>query len=231
VASTRIGYIQSINVFALMQTADASDAVVHIARGVGEFIVPGAVLAAIDSPDPLPAELAQEVESAFNIHRFRTIEQDVGFGIRQIVDVALRALSPSVNDTTTGILCVDYLSAILAHVADRHFPPREHYCAGRLRVITTEMTFERLLSDTFDQIRSNACGNLAMLVRILAALRAVGSATHDARRRLALIDYVGRMHEARDTLVSAHERAHYDETLGDTRLALVPSPQATDHRA
>jgi uncharacterized membrane protein len=219
VTSGRVGYIQSIDVTALIRLAHANDAAVHIERGVGEFVVRGATLATMNSRAALPESFPDEVEATFNIYRFRTIEQDVGFGIRQIVDIALRALSPSVNDTTTGVMCVDYLSAILAHLADRDFPAREHYCEGVLRVITTEQTFESLLSDAFDQIRGSARGNLSALARILEALRAVSAATRDAQRRNALADYASCMQEMRDSLLSAHERAQYDEILGNTPLA------------
>lgn len=227
--SARIGYIQSINVSALTRIADKDEAVIYIKRGVGEFVVRGAALASMSSRGSLPEDMADDVEAAFNIHRFRTIEQDVGFGIRQIVDIALRALSPSVNDTTTGVMCVDYLSAILAHLADRTFPARERYCEGQLRVVTTEQTFESLLSDAFDQIRSSARGNFSVLARILEALRAMAIATRDAQRRRALFDYISCMQEMRDSLLSAHDRAQYDEGLGKTRLALAP--QADDIRS
>jgi uncharacterized membrane protein len=220
VASTRVGYIQSFDISTLTRIAQTSQTVVRIERVVGDFVVRGATLASIDSPDPSHEALADKVEAAFNIFRFRTIEQDAGFGILQIVDIALRALSPSVNDTTTGVMCVDYLSAILAHLADRTFPPRERYCDGKLTVITKEQTYESLLSDAFDQIRNSARGNVSVLVRMLDALKAAGSATHDVQRRKALINYVGCMEEMRESLHSAHERAYYERILISTRLAL-----------
>lgn len=230
VASTRIGYIQSFDVSTLARIAHANDTVVRVERGVGDFVVRGAMLASMASRDSLPEDLAGKVEAAFNIYRFRTIEQDAGFGIRQIVDVALRALSPSVNDTTTGVMCVDYLSAILAHLADRAFPPCERYCEGKLRVVTTEQTYESLLSDAFDQIRSSARGNVSVLVRMLEAVKTAGAATRDVQRRKTLIDYVASMEEMRDSLSSARERAYYEQTLISTRLALSPDREMSTTR-
>jgi len=49
------------------------------------------------------------------------VEQDPAFGIRQLVDVALKALSPGINDTSTAAMCVDYLAAILARLAPGNF--------------------------------------------------------------------------------------------------------------
>lgn len=231
VVSMRIGYIQTIDVDALIRIAHENDAVVHIDRAVGEFVVQGAALASVNSLEPLPAESAQDLEAAFIVHRFRTIEQDARFGIRQIVDIALRALSPSVNDTTTAVMCVDYLSAIIAQLATRAFPASERCHEGTLRLITVEQTFDGLLADAFDQILGSARGNLAVLTRILAALRAAGGQDCDQQRRRALVDYVSRMQEMRDSLPVEHERAQYESVLADTRLALTASPGVIDSAA
>ena len=225
VESGHVGYIQTIDVAALMRIADENDAVVYIDRVVGEFVVRGAALASVHSPRPLPEKSIHDLEAAFIVHRFRTIEQDARFGIRQIVDIALRALSPSVNDTTTGVMCVDYLSAILAHLADRTFPARERWHEGRLRVVTVEQTFEGLLADAFDQILGNARGNFTVLTRILVALRAAGERTSDPQRRRALVDYISRMQDIHGSLPLAHERAQYEEMLAGARLALAPRRQ------
>ena len=67
-------------------------------------------------------EIVAALQAAYHIDRHRTVEQDPAFGIRQIVDMALRALSPGINDTTTAVMCVDYLTAILARLASRRIP-------------------------------------------------------------------------------------------------------------
>ena len=72
--------------------------------------------------------------AAYNISSHRTVDQDPAFGIRQIVDMALKALSPGVNDTSTAVMCVDYLTAILARLAARKFPALHRYEGDELRV-------------------------------------------------------------------------------------------------
>jgi uncharacterized membrane protein len=220
VVSRRIGYIQSTDVSALLRLAHVHDLVIRVERGVGEFVVKGAMLATVAAREGLPGELADDIEAAFNIFRFRTIEQDPGFGIRQIVDIALRALSPSVNDTTTGVMCVDYLSAILAHLVNREFPACARCCENTLRVVSREPTFEGLLTDAFDQIRGSAHGNVSVLVRMLEALRAVAAVTHRPRLRKALAGYLPRVQEMRASLASEHERARFEEALAGARSAL-----------
>lgn len=216
------GYIQSIDVDALLDLAEEHDAIVRAERGVGDFVVRGARLASVISPQPLPERLEGRVAAAFNIFRFRTIEQDVGLGIRQIADIALRALSPGVNDTTTAVVCVDYLSAILAHAITRDTPPGQHSCGGILRVTTVERTFRDLLGNAFDEIGSSAQANYPVLARMLEALQTVGAATRDVERRRLVADYVSGMREMRDGIVSPRDRARYDAILDETRSALAP---------
>lgn len=69
------------------------------------------------------------------------MEQDPAFGIREIVDVALKALSPGVNDISTAVMCVDYLAMILARLAPRKFPPSHRYIGEKLRVIVIAPSF------------------------------------------------------------------------------------------
>jgi uncharacterized membrane protein len=221
VHATRIGYIQSIDIAAVVGTAEKHDVVVRLQRGVGEFVAKGATIATIDGREPLPKAVVEELARTFNIYRFRTVEQDPAFGIRQIVDIALRALSPSVNDTTTAAMCVDYLSAILVHVVNRDFPPREHDCEGTTRVISVEQTFDGLLAHAFDQVRSNARGDLSILLHILEALGRVGAMARDQARRHSLLEYVASLEEPRESLVSAYERTRFDETMRRVRLTLA----------
>jgi uncharacterized membrane protein len=77
-------------------------------RGIGEFVVEGTPLMSVAGPGP-DEETAAELNAVYVISRQRTVQQDAGFGIRQIVDIAMKALSPGINDTTTAVMCVDYL--------------------------------------------------------------------------------------------------------------------------
>jgi uncharacterized membrane protein len=220
VTATRIGYIQSIDVETAIRVAAKHDAIVRLERSVGEFVVDGTELASITSPEPMPDDAIDGLAKVFNIYRFRTVDQDPGFGIRQIVDIALRALSPSVNDTTTAVMCVDYLSAILAHVVNRSFPPREHHHEGVLRVISVEQTFAGLLGGAFDQIRSCARGNLPIIVRMLEAVQRLAARVRDDQRRESLAQYLNCMMELRDSLESVYEQEQFDATLRGTRDVL-----------
>jgi uncharacterized membrane protein len=149
------------------------------------------------------------------------MEQDAAFGIRQIVDVALKALSPGINDTTTAVMCVDYLSAILARLAPRQVPSSRRYEEGELRVMAIGPTFASLLAEGFDQIRGSAKGNLAIMSRMLDSLQTLAGLTASAPRRRALREQVECIAElAGRTVESAHDRARIDTQLARVREAV-----------
>lgn len=222
------GYIQRVNNEALMRLARDRKTIVRMEHGVGEFVVQNTTLALLALEDPPDQETISALQETFNISRYRTVEQDVAFGIRQIVDVALKALSPSINDTTTAIMCVDYLSTILARLAPRQTPSSHRYEDGELRVIAKGASFESLLAESFDQIRSSAKGDLAIMVRMLEALQTIASLTGNPSRRRALREQVEWIAElAERTIESPHDRARFESRLARVREALetaYPSP-------
>ncbi len=170
-------------------------------------------------------ETIAALQATFSIGRYRTMEQDAAFGIRQIVDVALKALSPGINDTTTAVMCVDYLSAILARLAPRQVPSSRRYEEGELRVMAIGPTFASLLDEAFDQIRGSAKGNLAVISRMLDALQTVAGLTASAPRRRALREQVEWIAElAGRTVESAHDRAGIDTQLARVREAIEAEP-------
>ncbi len=186
VGAPKTGYIESVDEDALLAFARKHGTVVRMERGIGEFVVEGTPLASVAGPGGPDEETVAELTEIYVISRQRTVQQDAGFGIRQIVDVALKALSPGVNDTTTAVMCVDYLGAILARLAVRGIATPYRRDEGELRVIARGPSFESLLAEAFDQIRQNANGNVAVLTRLLQSLETVAGQTANARRRQVL---------------------------------------------
>jgi uncharacterized membrane protein len=137
------------------------------------------------------------------------------------VDIALRALSPSVNDTTTAVMCVDYLTAILARLAERSVPSSHRYEDGELRLIAIGPTFAGLVAASFDQIRVSATGNVGIMLRMLGAIHTIAGLTSSPSRRRALRDQVQWLAElAERSLASPHDRARFESRLADVREAL-----------
>jgi uncharacterized membrane protein len=94
------------------------------------------------------------VQKALYIDNFRTIKQDAAFGIRQIVDIALKAPSPGVVETTTAVICLDHLTVIMARLISRKIPSLYRYEEDELRVIAKVPDFKSLLSESFRARRS-----------------------------------------------------------------------------
>jgi uncharacterized membrane protein len=102
--------------------ARAADAVIVLRFRPGQFVLRGEPLAAIVPPGNARG-LEAAVDRGIRIGRHRTLTQDSEFGIAQVVEIAIRALSPAVNDTFTGVACVDWLADALLTLAER--PPLE----------------------------------------------------------------------------------------------------------
>jgi len=215
------GYIQLVDNEALLRLAREHQTIVRMERGLGEFAVQGTPLVSLALEEPPAKELITNLQAAYGIGRHRTLQQDSAFGIRQIVDMALRALSPGFNDTTTAVMCVDYLTAILARLACRDIPSPYRYGEGELRVITIGPTFAGLVAESFDQIRASASGNVGVLLRMLGALQTIGSLTTDLSRRQVLADEARWISElAERTVESSHDRARFEHRLARVQEAL-----------
>ena len=218
------GYIQSVNSAALVRLARDRNTIVWMDHGIGEFVVQNTPLASFALEAPPDQAMIDALKATFSISRHRTVYQDAAFGIRQIVDIALKALSPGINDTTTAVMCVDYLTAILARIAPRQNPSSHRNEDGELRVIAKGPTFESLLADAFDQLRESANGNLGIMLRMLGALQTIGSLTVDPSRRRVLHEQVEWIAElAARTIESPHDRIYLEHRLGQVREALKTS--------
>ncbi len=219
------GYIQSVNNAALVRLARDRNTIVWMDHGIGEFVVQNTTLASLALEEPPDQATIDALQATFSISRHRTVDQDAAFGIRQIVDIALKALSPGINDTTTAVMCVDYLTAILARIAPRQIPSSRRYEEGELRVIAKGPSFESLLAESFDQIRRNAKGDVAIMSRMLGAFQTLASLTDSPRRRRALGEQVQWIAElAECSLESAHDRAKIDTRLARVREVLEAEP-------
>lgn len=217
VAANESGYVQSVNYAALLRLARDRETTVSMEHGIGEFVVQSTTLASLALEEPPDPQSIAAVQASISIGPHRTVEQDAAYGIRQIVDVALKALSPGINDTTTAATCVDYLTTLLARIAPRRIPSPYQYADGTLRVIAKRPSFESLLAESFDQIRNNAKSNVAILSQMLDALRTLAILTVCPRRSQALGEQARWIAEAAERNVeSAHDRSAID--MGLTRV-------------
>ena len=187
IRTPRSGYLQVIRHDTLVKTASAADAVVQLPYRPGHFLVAGQVIARV-----WPPNAAESVEKSLALGHvtgaYRTLAQDISFGFDQLVEIALRALSPAINDTFTALTCIDWIADCLCRISTSWRPQRIRRDAeGLIRVIAYQADFDRLVERAFEKIRQAANGMPAIMIRQLDALAKVIEQTPDRARRTVLI--------------------------------------------
>jgi uncharacterized membrane protein len=189
VASRRSGYIRFVDISRLQALAKSYGACVRLERKVGQFVPEGGALLRVTRGERISEDRALELLAAIDIGPTRTMQQDVEFGIVQIVDIALRAISPAVNDPTTAISAVDQLSSIVIRWVSRAPPESYFYDPPHvLRVIIDWTDFEGVLDLAYEQIRHYSVADAAVSLRLMRALGDIASTTTDPAIRARLIE-------------------------------------------
>jgi uncharacterized membrane protein len=222
------GYIRFIDTSRLVALAKAYHVKVDVLRRVGHFVPAGVPLIRLSKGDRMPPEGHDELAGAFDIGPTRTLQQDVEFGVLQIVDIALKAISPAVNDPTTAIGSVDQLSRILIRFASRETPESFLYDPpGLFRVHVPWMPFERLLDSAFEQIRWYSRSDVAVSLRLLRALTDIAITTPDPLVRKILAERGRRVVEGCSSTLGEEElKPLHDRATVLDILVSSPSPSA-----
>lgn len=189
VTSDRSGYVQIVDIDGLAEVAAALDGVIVVRTGVGQFATEGIALLEVHAsraPGPHQVEALRE---AFDVGPIRTMQDDAEWGVRQIVDIALKAISPAVNDPSTAATCIDHLGRLLVRAARRHAPRpfRAVGADGRARVVLRESSLAALIDLAFNQIRQYGQRDMAVALRVLRALAAVAEVTTEERARARIV--------------------------------------------
>ena len=188
VSAPRSGYLQFVEHQSLLDIATEANAVIHVLFRPGHFIVAGQQYASV-WPAEATSVVVRELASAHVTGPYRTLAQDVSFGVDQLVEICIRALSSAINDTFTAMTCIDWIGDSLCKVAGRWQPTRVYRDAeGAVRVITTEATWERLVQRACDKVRQASAGMPAVMIRQLGALAKVVEWTPAGRERQVLLD-------------------------------------------
>lgn len=208
------GYIRFIDLGRLLALAKSYRVNVQVLRRVGQFVPAGVPLMAVSKAERLPPGGGAALLGAFDLGPSRTLQQDVEFGVLQIVDIALRAISPAVNDPTTAINCIDQLSRILIRFASREPPESLLYdLPGVPRVMVAWIEFDRLADAAFEQIRLYSQGDVAVSLRLLRALGDIAATSRDAGVRGRLLERGRRIVTGCDTRLGEPELAELTARL------------------
>jgi uncharacterized membrane protein len=186
--SPKTGYLQYIDGEAVIAQMIKHDGLLALHCRPGAHMVQGMVIGMVYSQSALEQKDADAILNRFVIGKNRIAQQDVEFSILQMVEIALRALSPGVNDPFTAIACVDNLTATMCYLTHVKFPSRYRYDDEEtLRMIASIFDFETILDAAFGQIRQYAGGNPAVISRLMEALiRIDGFVTKEGHRNAVI---------------------------------------------
>jgi uncharacterized membrane protein len=207
IPAARAGAIQAIDGRGLLALARRQDCVLVLLHSVGDFVPAGASLVQVFGP--APATVHRRVRRMFALGRERTIEQDPAFALRILVDIAIRALSPAVNDPTTAIQVLDYVEDLLLVIGRRELHGRGELRdgEGRLRVVIPVRQWEQYLDLGVTEIRQYGAGSVQVARRLRAVLEELRS------------------------LVPAQHRAAVDAELGKLKAEVATSFPAEGDRS
>ncbi|MGZ0654071.1 DUF2254 domain-containing protein [Coraliomargarita sp. W4R72] len=170
------GYLQAVRSERLVNFAKEHALVVRLQVQPGCFLIKNERVCDIFAEKVLSEENAETLLSCFVFGRFPTCEQDLLFPIKQLEEMAIRALSPGINDPHTAIECIDYLATSLRAIAMRSFPsPYRADVEGTLCVITPVHDFEEILRVAFQQIHHYGREDVNVVKRIFMALQKIGN--------------------------------------------------------
>ena len=232
VAAPASGYLRFVRHATLVRIAAEHDAVIRLHHRPGHFLTQGHPMATVWPPEAADV-IGRRLETVHLTGPLRTLSQDIAFGIDQLVEIAIRALSPAVNDTFTALTCIDWLGDSLCKIAvEWHPQPVHRDQLGAVRLITVPVSYERLVQRSFEKVRQAAAGMPAVLIRQLDVLAKVMAVAPPGRSQV-LLDQAAMIAGISERTVpepadQADVTARYEALLAHHALASHPRPNRVD---
>jgi uncharacterized membrane protein len=227
------GYLQMIDDEALMQIACDHDVVMQLISYPGRFVIKGQALVRVIAPSSGDKTLHKAIQDTFILGGHRTQTQDVEFIFTQLAAIAVRALSPAINDPYTATMCIDRLSEALCHLLSRRIPSIYRYDDhGKLRVVADPKGFEDLFSTAFDRIRHYGSTDFKITLRLLQTIPTISMYAESPIHRRFLRDYATLIYEeSQSALTSEREHQQVNQMYKDAQEAFQigdDSPMPTE---
>jgi uncharacterized membrane protein len=228
VRADRIGYVQAIDQDSLMELADEYEIVIRIAMRPGAFVAPGAGLAVVWPAERVSDAVREAVRDVFLLGPRRTPYQDVELYFDELTAIALRAISPAINDPYTAFICIDWLAGGILLLARRSLPSRYRYDRqGTLRIIADGPSIARIIDAVFDHIRNAGSGHPTVLRKLLEAALLIGPSLRGPEDREALLRQIMAIDAlARSAAFAEHERRRLADCYLDAVEVLNAEPRS-----
>ncbi|MDG6256673.1 MAG: DUF2254 domain-containing protein [Methanomicrobiaceae archaeon] len=194
VRAMKAGYIQYIDHYHLLAVANRKDAVIEVRRKTGDFVGSGVDIVHVRRSDRVDVGIEGEVRQAIHIGDRRSPAQDIVYAVTLLTETALRAMSE--NDSNTPVICLEYLGEGLALFL-RQGEPASHYYDrhGQLRLVTEPVTFDELVSESFDTLRHAGRDSVPVLRHMLDIIAAIGMEVTSPGPRQTLLRQISLIRE------------------------------------
>lgn len=218
ISANQSGYLQAVDYDGLVDMAVEKGIILRLEHRPGDFITQGSKLVLAYPSENVDDESIDQINDAIILGPQRQRLQDVEFAVNQLVEIAVRALSPGINDPFTAVSCIDQLEASLVRLAERSIPSGYLYDDGdQLRLLTNAVTFVGLTETAFNQIRQYGRSSTAVSIRLLESIATIVTKTEDDLYRAALLRQAVIIRESSQTAFPAK----YDRQTIEKRYELV----------
>jgi uncharacterized membrane protein len=214
------GFLASIDTRRLVHDAVRHSGVIRAEFAVGEFVAAGQTIARLEAYGKIPPETCNSLADGFNVERHRSIYQDPAFGIQQLADIALKALSPGVNDPTTAITSIQYVASILHRLSERNLGPRRYSGKdGRVRLEIPGPSFAQFTDMCFGPLRA-ATKDRNVLVEIAGWAGKIGKHTRCASRKRDLTKLLRQLERTTGAIQEPDDRRAVEDAIRGAFAAL-----------
>jgi uncharacterized membrane protein len=190
IKSPRNGYLQYIDSETLLNLITKNDALLELYYRPGDHLVEGVEVGLLYSNGNTEKSVFEKILNQFVIGKTKTSRQDIEYSIDQMVEIAVRALSPGVNDPYTAITCIDNLTSTMSYLAQTKFPSKYRFDEEKnLRIAASTFDFKGVLDTAFNQIRQMSGGNAAVIIRLMEALTTVHGFVKKEKDKMQVIKH------------------------------------------
>ncbi|MDX1933892.1 MAG: DUF2254 domain-containing protein [Capsulimonadales bacterium] len=202
ILAERSGYIMAIDGESVLELAKEMETVIRLRARPGQFLIAGSEIASIAPSEKLPPDFGRRIRNTMTLGDRRTAPQDVEFLILELTEVAVRALSPGVNDPFTAIQALDRLTAGFCHLAGRVIPSGRRYdTSGNLRVVAATVTFTDLAQTAFREIGHYVRKDPAVSRRLRESFEQIRACAPTEEQRAAIHTLYSEFRDGEETVL------------------------------
>ena len=222
------GYLRGIDEERLVRIAVEADVAVRLDRRVGEFIIRGFSMAEVWPPDKVIEKVAENIADAFDLGPYTQAAGDIEATTNELVEIAVRALSPISTTPTLAIACIDQLARAMERMAQMESAAEvaRYVVDGRLRVAVTRLRFVDLVDLSFDRIRHHARGMPSVNLRLLMTIGALISRVRDEASKAALLHQAELVERSAEAIPEPQDRTKITRLYVEIRESLAAGPRS-----